>query len=396
MGKADALLLVTFLIIAFAVIFRINIEGTSYLCPDSKAYIGLAQSIKDGHGFYTIDPITQERSYFSIWPVGYPVLIAAFSTITGAGVFWSSKLMGLFFMALAFLLFRRLNREYSFVLASVFGAYTYLEVYSYSWSETPFLPGLLLLAFLSNQVWKRKRLLQNSILIFVTCIALFLLRYVGAFSFAIPGFFALYFMYKSELKPAIGFFVITALLAILAGAYLYTNVVLSGYAAGFERMDEGHVKPLQFMLMLLKGLLNEVLIIREFRPANQPDILLYITVILQSAIMYYVVKVINKHFDFWQALKKQSLSIICIGIGLLYFLSILSLRILSHFDDLYYRFMAPLSLLVFTGILYTFVCLPDKHRDVIRAKYAVFVFFLLSALINVPKKYIINQLQWLF
>lgn len=390
------LLLGVFVITAAVIIFRINIEGTHYLCPDSKAYIGLAQNIQDGNGFYVPDPRTGESRFFSIWPVGYPVLIYLFSSVTGLSTFWASKLMGLLFMGLAFLLLRHLNRQYSFVLASVFCSYTFIEVYSYSWSETPFLPAMLLLAYLTNDVLHQRKFARNTILIFATCLALFLLRYVGAFSFAIPGLLALYFLYNKQYKPAAGFAVATALLAILAGSYLFMNYKLSGFAAGFERLDEGHVHPARFTLMVLKGLLNEVLIIREFRPANQPDYPLYATILLQAGLLFYTGAIIRRHFAFTDELRQRPFSLLCIGIGVLYFLSILALRILSHFDDLYYRFMAPLSLPVFVGLLYTFVSLPDKNREVVRAKFAVFGFFLLSALFNVPKKFIIHQLQQLF
>lgn len=393
--KADVILLVLFLLIAAVIIFRVNIEATNYLCPDSKAYIGLAQNIKDGQGFYVLDPVSQERKFFSIWPVGYPTLIFLFSAVTGLGMFWASKLMGLFFMGLAFLLLRHLNRTYSFVLASVFGAYTYLEVYSYSWSETPFLPGLLLLAYLTDQVLHRRNITRNGILIFFTCMMLFLLRYIGAFSFAIPGFLTLYLVYRREYKTAAGFSAITVLLAVLSGVYLYTNYKLSGFAAGFERLDEDKVYPLRFTLMVLKGLLNELLIIREFRVASQPDMLLYITLFIQAAVMAFAITIIIRYFNFWQELKRQSFSLTCVGIGMLYFASTLVLRVLSHFDDLYYRFMSPFSLLIFTGLLYTFVSLPDRHRNVVRAKCAIFGFFVLSVLINVPKKFILSQLQQL-
>ncbi|GHA65643.1 hypothetical protein [Pontibacter akesuensis] len=393
--RADFLLLLLFVVTAAIILFRISIHGSGYLTPDSEAYLELAQNLKDGHGFYVLNAEGTERRYFSTWPVGYPVLIYLFSEVSQFNVFLASKVLNLLFLGLGFLLLRHLCLLYAFVLASIYGAYTFMEVYSFTWSEAPFILGLLLLAYLANQVWLSININRNILLICLTCIFLFLVRYVGAFSFGVPALLGLYFAYQRKYKLSVKLFLAALVPAILAGVYLYNNYQQSGFTTGFDRLEAETEDSQSFVLMMLQGLLNEFLIIREFRLSNQPDYLFYFTTVLQLLLMAFVIVKIRRHYSFWQELKNSSFSLACIGIGILYFAAILLLRSVSHFDDLDYRLLSPFSFPVFIGLIYTLATLPDIHKDVVQAKYAVFTLFMISLFLSVPKNFIFSQLQQL-
>ncbi|ARS36931.1 hypothetical protein CA264_16680 [Pontibacter actiniarum] len=377
------------------ILFRLNVHGSGYVSPDSQAYLDLAQNIKDGHGFYVPNEGTAGRHYFSAWPVGYPVLIYLFSQVTSLDVYWASKILNLLFIGAGFLLLRHLCRQYAFVLASVYGAYTYLEVYSFTWSEAPFLLGLLLLAYVASQVWAGRGTNGHVLVIFLICLSLFLLRYVGAFSFGVPALLGLYWSYKRKYKVAGKLLVVTTLLALLAAAYLYTNYRLSGFITGFDRLKDETESAGGFVLMLLKGLFNEFLVIREYRAQNQPDYLLYTTALLQLLLLLYIVVQVRTRYSFWQEAVADRFSAACFGVAFLYLGAILALRIVSRFDELDYRLLSPFSFPVFIGLLYTLVKLPDASREIVRVKYALFCFFVLSLLVNVPKNYVVSQLQQL-
>ncbi|WP_299760207.1 hypothetical protein [uncultured Pontibacter sp.] len=394
--KPDILLLLLYITMAAIIIFRVNVHGSGYLSPDSEAYLGLAQNLKEGHGLYTMSADGIGRYYFSTWPVGYPVLIYLFSEISTLDVYWSSKVLNLIFLGCGFLMLRHLNRPYAFILASVYGAYTYMEVYSFTWSEAPFLLGILILAYLANQVWLNVKVNRNILLICLTCICLFLIRYIGAFSFGVPALLGLYLAFKHKYKLSIKLFLAAIVPALFAGAYLYNNYLQSGFSTGFDRLDGETESAGVFVVMLLKGLLNEFLIIREFRLQNQPDYLFYFTTVVQLLLLAFITMKLKRHYAFWQDLKKNSFPLICVGIGILYFLAVLVLRSVSHFDDLDYRLLSPLSFPVFIGIIYTIVTLPDNHKDVVQAKYAVLALFLISLLLTVPKNFVVSQVQQLF
>lgn len=88
---ADTKLLLLYIAVCAVILFRVYVEATGYLSPDSEAYIGLAQNIKDGNGLYVLNEEGTGRRYFSTWPIGYPVLIYFVSAVTSLSVFWSSK-----------------------------------------------------------------------------------------------------------------------------------------------------------------------------------------------------------------------------------------------------------------------------------------------------------------
>ena len=390
--KSDLLLALLYLLLISIILFRVSVEGTGYLSPDSKAYLNLAQNLKDGQGFYVISKDGTGRHYFSTWPVGYPVLIYLVSEVSSLSPYWASKVLNLLLLGCGFLLIRHINRPYSFVLASVYGAYTFIEVYSFSWSEAPFLLLLLLLAYIADRIWQTHNFDKNLALLSLVCLALFLIRYVGAFSFGVPALLGIHFAYYRRYKPAAKLFALTLLLTILAGAYLYTNYTLSGFATGFNRLEDETEGARSFVLMLLKGLLNEFLVIREYRPSNQPDFLLYFTALFQVSIMVLVIIKVKSYVNFWKELQNNSFSLSCIGIALLYFIAILTLRVISHFDELDYRLLSPFSYLILIGLVYALVSLPDSQRAGKQAKHMLFFFFVTSLLLNMPKKYIISQL----
>lgn len=392
----DLLLFLLFISTAAVILFRISIEETGYLSPDSKAYLGLAQNLKEGNGFYVQNTEDTGRHYFATWPVGYPVLIYLLSEASTLDVFWSSKVLNLLLLGFGFLMLRLLSRPYAFLLASLYGIYTFMEVYSFTWSEAPFLFGLLLLAYSTDQVLQENNFTVNTTIIFLTCLTLFLIRYMGAFSFAVPGLLTLYFGYSHRYKAALRVLFATILLALLASAYLYINYTQSGFTTGFDRLADETEGAGAFLAMLLKGLLNEFLIIRKFRAANQPDYLLYATVVVQMLVMAYSIVKVRKHYNFWQELRNNSFSVTCLCIAVLYLIALLSLRTVSYFDALDYRLLSPFSFLTLIGLLYTFASLPDTYREVVKAKYLMFAFFILSLLLNLPKIYVQNQVQQLF
>jgi hypothetical protein len=390
--KSDIYLILIYCFTLCIILLRIKAEGTGYISPDSTHYLGLAQNMKDGFGFY-VENGPGTRSYFSTWPVGYPILIYLFSELSSFDVYWSSKLLNFLLIAVSFVFLRSFNRSYSYILASVYGAYTFLEMYSFTWSEAPFLLLILLVAGISHYIFNGQASGKNIGLLFVVCIWLFLIRYIGAFSFAMPTLLGLYFAFKGNYKPAVYLLVSSILLAILASSYLYTNYKLSGFATGFDRLEDETESFTAFLAMLFKGLFNEFLIIREYRASNQPDYLLYATTAIQLVVLAFITVKVKRHFDFWHELRQNSFSMICIGIALLYLAAILAMRLISHFDALDYRLLAPFSFPLFIGLVYTLVSLPDRHKDIVQAKYALFAFFLLSLFLNLPKKFILQQLQ---
>ncbi|MHA6246314.1 hypothetical protein ACXYMU_00130 [Pontibacter sp. CAU 1760] len=385
--RADALLLLLYVLLAAIICFRVNVEATGYTTPDSEAYLGLAQNMLDGHGFYVLKA-DGTRAYFSTWPVGYPVLIYLVSSMLPLSVFWASKVLNLVLLGLGFLLFRCLNRRYAFIMASVYSAYTFLDIYSFTWSEAPFLLGLLCLCVVAAQTLQHAKA-KHLLLLFLVCAFLFLMRYVGAFSFAVPALLGIYFYFKGDKRAAAKLLLTSILLTILAGTYLYLNYRLSGFMTGFDRLEASTEPTRTFVGMMIEGLLNELLLVRKYRLGNQPDYLLYFTVVLQLLAMAAILMKVEK-------LPRLNLfSQTCLFVASLYLLTVALLRSISHFDDLDYRLLAPFSFLFWVGLMHYLVALPDHAKGNVQAKYIAFAFFLVSLLLNMPKQYILDGIRQL-
>ncbi|GAA4435154.1 hypothetical protein GCM10023188_26920 [Pontibacter saemangeumensis] len=389
------MLLGLYITVAAVLIFRIQAEATGYISPDSAKYLELAQNLKDGKGLYLYDGESGRRIFFSTWPVGYPVLIYVVSAVSTLSVFWASKVLNLLLLGLSFLVLRQINRKYAFILASVYCSYTLLEVYSFTWSEAPFLLGLLYLCYLSDKILTQEYATKSILFLFLTCFSLFLLRYIGAFSFSAPTLLAFYLYYKKRNAPALKLLAVSTILGMLAALYLYMNYLLSGFTTGFDRMAAGTEPMGAFVSMMTEGLLNELLLIRKYRAGNQPDYLLYIATLLQLITVAVIITKVKKPFHLKEQTKRNIFSLTCLITAALYFLSILLLRSISHFDDLDYRLLAPFSFLFWIGLVHVLCSLPDTSKSVVQAKYMAFAFFLISLLLNLPKQYILGQLKHL-
>ncbi len=148
MYEPDLKLFSLFTVIAAIIILRVSVERTGYTSPDSLYYLEVAQNILLGKGFYfsgvnAAPESSGKQTYFAIWPLGYPVLIAGVAFITALPVFWASKVVNLISLGLCFYLFRIMNKERAYLLALPLTSFTFFEVFSFTWSEAPFLLGIL-------------------------------------------------------------------------------------------------------------------------------------------------------------------------------------------------------------------------------------------------------------
>ena len=68
----------------------------------------------------------------------------AHSKITNFSVFFSSKLLNLVFIGFTLLIFRKLFDKDAYLYGLIFLFSSYLEIYSFTWSETGFIFGLVM------------------------------------------------------------------------------------------------------------------------------------------------------------------------------------------------------------------------------------------------------------
>lgn len=97
MIKKSDLLKVGFITVGFFILlssaFKIYASPNGWLTHDSFEYLNHANNINFFSIFRACDPVSNSSSFFSTWPIGYPLIISIVSFLTGLNSFFSSKLL---------------------------------------------------------------------------------------------------------------------------------------------------------------------------------------------------------------------------------------------------------------------------------------------------------------
>ena len=389
--KQDLYQILIFLIFSISILLKSYSQG--YLSPDSSEYLALAQNLLNGNGYFlftgywlTNNNSGHEGNFFAVFPVGYPTLIYLVSKLTGFSVYWSSKILSILVVMGIFLLFRKFFKKDAYIYSLLILFASYLEIFSYTWSETIFIFSLVWFSFSINKVINSS---LNSWPIFINLtmasIALFLSRYIGAFSIAVIGSLALYNLFViRDYKKAFILFAISLASFIFMGIYLYNNYLETGSLTGILRFRAPETNFYLF-LKLLKAIFAELVIpIHSIKSDTVPVFLKYF--ILQFGLLFILwlkyKNFIKPHLIF---VKPNRLTLLFSIIGLTYLLFIVLLRWFIYFDGYDFRLLAP-------GTFLLFIALISHILDIVSIKgkqiliYLLLSFSLLSVIHNVPKQ----------
>jgi len=337
------------------ILFKSYFNTDGYLSPDSTNYLALAQSLLDGKGLYTSSSgsNSQDLNYFAIWPAGYPMLIAFFSKLTGLSVFWASKLTNIILifgiLAIFFKFFGKFAYAYGFIL--LFGSY--IEIYSFTWSEAPFIFGLVFFAtaiskLIQNQSSKTSKWFPYFIGICLASLALFFSRYVGIFSTGIIGILSLYFILKRKFKIGSALIVSLIFNGIVVFGYLYNNINKTGYYTGIPRIPAPETN-FELTYSLFKSFVSEFVF--PLASLGALGIKLLVLALLCQIIILTVWFARSSVKDYFKNRKFDTICMTFFGVGVIYLIMIITMRWLVHFDGFSYRLIAPGTLLIFIGFL---------------------------------------------
>lgn len=394
--RADLLLFLLYATYCAVIVLKVNAGGTGYTSPDSEYYLEAARSLRDGEKFIIRDiyglhrGVVDSREYFAQWPIGYPTLIVVTSYISGLSLFWASKVVNLIFAGLGFLLLRHINREYSFILASIYGAFTVIEMYSYTWSECVFLFGCLCLSFLLYKTYVTGRSYYVFSLVAVAWF-MFLTRYIGFFAGGLVLLVALITFIKGRRTLSKQLWIAFFLNVTFVCGYVINNYYQAGYNTDVQRLTQEMESPIQVLWMTAKGLAIELFIIKKYYLRGLPDALTIATFCLQLIAIGYIWRLLKKQSPLVVAeMKKNLLSHIAIIIAISYLAVLVILRSISQFDPPNYRLLSPFTFLVLFALVNYIVALPRGVEGATRAKYVAGGFLALSLLLNLPKKFLLT------
>lgn len=378
--KVIWILPILFLGLMFSIILRVYAEATNYQSPDSLFYLRAAENILDGKGLLgpTTFPFDQdtEQSYFAIWPMGYPILIALFGMAI-PNLLWASKAVNLFFLGASFVILYFQYKPVAIWSSFAYFSYGLTEVYSYTWSEGPFLFFLLLLFYGINLKQSQWRV----IIISISLICLFLLRYAGLIFWVFTLVYLVY-LYSNKRKAEAGTILVSLIFSgILILGYLSLNYIKTGYITGAERLYLGMESWADFLYYLSRGILNVFAFARNIWFVGSKDLLAIGFLLLQVIVIVFVSIGVKVKFDENHRFMIYS--------ALFYLVMIVCLRAVSPFDKFDYRILSPVFLVVF--ILFFQVI----YHNIGSLKYqrmAIISFVFLSFLINLPIHFLLDNL----
>ncbi|MGD8874127.1 MAG: hypothetical protein PVH38_03175 [Gammaproteobacteria bacterium] len=215
--------------------------------PDSLNYLDIARNFKSGHGLLATDRSLEnyDASLYRevrLWPPLYPLTLAA-SAFKLPDVVTASRLSALLLAltaVFAYLLLAPLMQWYFALLASILLCLSapLITVYTYAWSETLFIPLLLLAVWASTRYLEAEAVAAGrgyrylGVLV-ISLVALAYTRYIGiALSLLLPATFLLCRKKRSAL-PA--FVIAAGVYAAAVGYLLASNYRVTGSITGGVR-----------------------------------------------------------------------------------------------------------------------------------------------------------------
>ena len=349
----EIILILMFIYLALYEFYYAYVKET-YISVDSCSYLMEADAILNGYGF-NIAGMSGYVSWFSVFPIGYPLLIAAVSFITGRNLYLSSKILAILIIGgVLLLLYIRFQKNawiYSFCLLNT----GFLSTYKWSVSEIPFILGLIIFCLILDYI------IENSVVkvrwfVFwgLSSVYLFLCRYFGTFSFIVIGiifiiYFGIYIFipqyrnYNTKAKWR-GSIVAGIISGIFMVSYYMMNYLMTGTFSGTDRSewwDEYTELTNGFYSALINEFLNAShMVLPDPITSMSRHFKIWIIVLFLMIILYLLYKYKTKDFK-----------VVFIGVGIFYYFVFVFIRYHSSMDAFSYRFFAPASILIVIGMI---------------------------------------------
>lgn len=320
------------------------VHPTHATSPDSVHYLRMA---------------TDFRTYDGAFPPGYPFLIAFISYLTQLPVLWASKLVNWLALGVSGVCWaRRIGSGRAAGLLALWLLPGALRVAAYTWSETVFVVLLLEAVWQAHSVWYWQGNTTDSgwasVQLAGLAVALIMVRYVGLF--VLIGLAGLIIGYQP--KGSLGTRMLGrananrrgltwALLGagVGVGLLLVFNYTSTGHWVGGPRLAPTDPWP-QLLKITALGFANEVFLY-NYRPGVN-WVGFGLAILMQGSVCLFLYRNLNRRFR-WPPI--TSLATWMAATGLLYWLILIILRILSPFDPLTERLMMPGSHCVLVAVV---------------------------------------------
>ncbi|MFA9189988.1 hypothetical protein AAGV28_01275 [Flavobacterium sp. FZUC8N2.13] len=345
--KADYYLILMFILLLISISVKFYFNSSGYLSPDSTNYLLLAQNLLDNNSFYISNPDVKIKP-FTIWPIGYSVLIFLIAKLTGFSVFLASKFINIAVIFLFINLFKKEFKENTYLYVLVFFFASFIQIYSYSWSESFF---IFCIFWFTKSIYSIIINFHSGVRIYISILfsslLMFLFRYIGSFSFGIIGLLGLYYLFfKKEREKSFFLLMIAVFNTLFMFAYLYNNYLETGYYTGIARNFQSH-SSMELFIMLVKSIVSIIIVYSNHVIWKDVAFPLFQVLIIFILVVKYRKKILKNDGDN----SKLFFSFVFFIIGLLYLISIALLSCAAYVEELNYRLLAPGSFLIFIALI---------------------------------------------
>ena len=381
--KEDGYLLLIFFLMSISILIKSHYNNCGSLSFDSIGYLELAKNLVNDEGFYGPYNWHEEKdTYFSIQPIGYPYTIYLTAKLTGLSVFWASKILNMFLVGSILHVFRLLFNKNAYLFGLILLFASFIEIYSYTWSETLFISSLV---WFSTSIYfffvtEKKPFISASLLI-ISSVILFLSRYIGAFSVGLIGVLGVFYVIKKNTMKASILFTIVVINLLIISTYLYINYIETGYITGAYRRPatSGNLKLLK---NLFKAIITESVI-----PFNDLRFYAKLFLFCQCSILTYtLLKYKNAIIKPLKASKindEVKIGLIFAIVGVTYLFFIIVFRWNLKFNWWGFRLLGPSSFMLFIASL---IFMKNYTRPLLYSnlKKIWIALAIISWIINVP------------
>ncbi len=367
-----------FLLICAVVYLKLRADSAYFLTPDSHYYLEAAQNLLSGKGY--VIKFEGKETFCAIWPMGYSALIAVVAFLTRFSVEIASKIVNLLALVGCFWLIQRRFHDKAWSVSLGFLASSLIQLFTNTWSETVFILFVLGFSMFFSPTDRESKWQKEVSVIFA--FAAFFTRYAGVF-LLIP------LLLRRQYKVAFYFMV-------LVTGYLYFNFYNTGTYTG----GHGFWPTEPFNQRLGRGMcgLGEEILFFAVRDWDLKNIglsdtvkwFIYSVAILQWVLIGLIVRQVVYFLGLTKKLKinvghmaKFMLQDPFFLVALAYLFFTITIYLTDEsIESLYFRRLAPFSLLFTLGIL---AWVSQQKQLFEQTKWLFVAFFALSIIHSTPK-----------
>lgn len=354
---SSVLAILVLLLVMLGVVHCIMPYGSA-TTPDSLNYLDIATNIKHGHGFVATDHNLNHVGKVAYikqraWPPLYPAVLSLV-VINNSDVITTSIVSAFLFLVFLLLVFSVLRGQLDHGLALiptlvVAISVPVVTVYTYAWSETLFMPLMLLAIWATIQFTEAESLapVKRAGFLGLQLAALVLLVYARYIGLSLASLWIVSFIAagKKRHERILVVFAIGAYM-LLVGVLLWSNYSVTGHISGMYRPGTD------------KSVLGNLQDVYQTFLAAVPHSILPFVVALLIAIAFLVAGLLARAKQQEVAQPHAMLRVIVVAVsGASYLFAIIGLRSISYFDALDIRLLSPafVLFLMFVSLLFPYI-----------------------------------------